>query len=84
MVRKYNPKEIDLKIEAVIPYENDEYTGFTIYWTSSIIGFGEYNIYKSTNSSKWCADSDHMDFDDDKEFITELMRLFIKMLKIEA
>ena len=83
MARKYNPKEIDLRIEAVIPYENAVYTGFTIYW-SSAIGFGSYNIYKSANSSKWCADSDHMDFNDDKEFITELMRLFIEMLKIEA
>ena len=83
MVRKYNPKEIDLKIKGVYPYENKKYTGFTICWTSSI-GFGEYDIYRSANDNKWYADSEHMDSNDDKEFITELMRLFIEELHIEV
>lgn len=83
MVRKYNSKVIDLRIEAIIPYENAVYTGFTIYWSSSI-GFGSYNIYKHTNSLGWFADSEYMDSNDNKEFITELMRLFIETLKIEA
>lgn len=83
MARKHNPKEIDLKIGGVYPYSNAKWEGFEIHWTSKI-GFGTYNIYRSRGSNKWYADSESMDFNDDKEFITELMRLFIETLKIEA
>lgn len=83
MTRKHNPKEIDLKIENIYPYSNAKWEGFDIYWTSKI-GFGTYNIYRSRDSNKWFADSEYMDSDNNKEFITELMRLFIETLKIEA
>jgi len=79
---KINVKEIDLKIEDFCPFSNEKYEGFYIVW-SSTIGFGEYTIFREKGSDEWYADSEHMDYPNNKEFITELMKLFIKDLHIE-
>ena len=81
-MRKHNVKEINLQIDEVIPFVNSRHSGFIIEWSSNI-GFGEYTIYKdSKEESKWYADSETMDANDNKEFITELMNLFIDKLHI--
>lgn len=78
-MRKHSVKDIHLQIDDFEPFVNEEYQGFTINWSSDI-GWGEYVVYKSGN--KWCADSETMDVNEDKEFISELMRLFIEQLNV--
>lgn len=70
------------------------YVGFIICWSSDI-GFGEYTIkrpaleydkdfYNDCDAEEeWIADSEHTDINEDKEFIKELMRLFIEKLEIK-
>ena len=83
MARKNNVKEINLQIDSIEPFVNTRHSGFVICW-SSAIGFGEYTVYTETNSEdgKWYGDSEYMDSNEDKEFITELMRLFVEQLII--
>lgn len=81
MKRKYNPSEINLELAGLIPFVNKKYKGFTLYWNSDI-GFGEYTIYKNRSGNKWYADSEHMDSNEDKAFIKELMNKFIEELEI--
>ncbi len=82
MSRKHDVKNIHLQIDNFVPFVNENHIGFIIEWSSDI-GFGEYTIYKSENDNNWCGDSECMDSNNDKEFITELMRLFIEGLIIE-
>lgn len=79
MARKIDVTKINLEIVDVIPFVNDRHEGFLIEWDSDI-GFGEYTIYRTPGSYEWHADSECMDSPDDREFITELMRLFISQL----
>lgn len=81
MTSKFNVKEINLQIESVEPFVNAQYSGFTIHWYSTI-GFGEYMIYKEKDSDKWYGDSEYMDSGENKEFIAELMRIFIEKLTV--
>lgn len=81
MDRRHNVKEIGLEIDEFEPFKNEKYSGFRICW-SSAIGFGEYTVYKSADGDKWCGESECMDRGEDKEFISELMRLFIEQLTI--
>lgn len=84
--RKHDVKNIHLQIVDFETFVNDddEYRGITISWLSDI-GFGIYTIYQSTSGDddKWYADSETMDSNEDKEFISELMRLFIEELYID-
>ena len=78
MEKKFKASEINLKIERVIPG-----VGGLLFEWSSDIGFGEYAIYQSKEDpNQWCADSEYMDINEDKEFTRELMRLFIEQLDI--
>ena len=80
-MRKHPVDTINLEIIGIIPfYHSNENNGFVIEWDSDI-GFGQYIIYK--NQDGFIADSEHMDSNEDKDFIKELMRLFIEDLKIE-
>ncbi len=83
MTRKHDVKEIGLQIDAVNPFVNEKYCGFVIQWSSKI-GFGEYTIIRQKDEDEWCADSEHMDSNEDKEFVTELMRLFVEQLDVQA
>lgn len=81
MARKNDVKKIHLYIDDFTPFVNERCIGFIVRWSSDI-GFGEYTLSKSDSASEWCGDSECMDNNEDKEFITELMRLFIEKLVI--
>jgi hypothetical protein len=81
MARKHDVTQINLDAYDIEPFVNEKYTGFVIKWDSDI-GFGEYTIYKKIDSDEWFADSEHMDNNEDKAFIKELMKLFIEKLNI--
>lgn len=81
MGRKHNVKEINLEITNIEPFINDRREGFIIQWSSKT-GWGEYALYKEKGSNEWHADSECMDFANDKEFITKLMNCFIDKLII--
>lgn len=81
-MRQYNPSEINLTIDKFKPFENEKYVGIKIEWSSDI-GFGEYLIYKDLESNRWRADSEATDKGEDKDFIRELMKLFIDQLEIK-
>ena len=82
-MRKHNIKEIHLSVDDIKGYNNEVFNGSIIY-QSSDIGFGEYATGKDPkdNDFKLYADSEHMDSNDNKEFISELMNLVIKKLII--
>lgn len=82
MAKKHDVTQINLDAYDIEPFVNEQYAGFVIKWDSTI-GFGEYTIYKRTGTNEWFADSEHMDSNSDKEFVTELMRLFIDKLTVE-
>ena len=82
MSRKFPVDNINLDAYEIEPFVNEKYTGFVIKWDSDI-GFGEYTIYKAIGSDKWCANSEHMDSNEDKAFVKELLALFIEKLNIE-
>ena len=81
MARRFAADTINLDAYEFEPFANEKYTGVTIRWDSDI-GFGEYTIYKAVDSDKWCAESEHIDNNEDKSFIKELMKLFIEKLNI--
>jgi hypothetical protein len=82
MARRYEVDEINLGITDVVPFSNERHSGFIIEWSSDI-GFGEYTIYKPADSDEWYGDSEYMDSNEDKDFIRELMKLFINKLIVE-
>ena len=82
MARKHKVNEIHLEIIDLIPFSNDRSVGFIVQWDSDI-GFGEYTVYKFKDSYVWQADAETMDNNEDKDFIKELMRLFIEKLQIQ-
>lgn len=81
MAVQFEVDKINLDAYEFEPFINEKYTGVTIRWDSNI-GFGEYTIYKSVDSDKWCAQSERMDNNEDKSFIKELMKLFIEKIDI--
>lgn len=83
MKRKINVNEINLSIAAVIPFSNEKYDGIQIEWDADI-GFGMYTLYRGKGSGKWCADSEHMDSSDDKDFLKKLLSLFVDEVQIES
>lgn len=83
MAKRFEVDTINLDAYEFKPFVNEKYMGFIIKWDSNI-GFGEYTIYKFTNSDdeKWYAQSEHMDNNEDKAFVKELMKLFINKLEV--
>ena len=81
MARRFEVNSINLEVYDVRPFVNERGSGFVIEWDSDI-GFGEYTIYKRSDSDEWHGDSEHMDNNTDKDFIKELMKLFIDKLNI--
>ena len=82
MSRKNDPTKINLEITSVQPFENNKWEGLAINWDSDI-GFGTYMIYKRPEKSELYADSEHMDSNEDKAFLQELLRLLLEKVKIE-
>lgn len=82
MKRKHDITKINLDAYDIDVFSNANFTGFVIKWNSSI-GFGEYTIYKRTGTNEWFADSEYMDSNADKAFVTELMSRFVEKLTIE-
>lgn len=80
---KIDPKKINLEITGFKGFNNDTYTGFDIEWNSDI-GFGEYSFYrkKADEEFKILAVSEHMDYDDEKEFGKMLLHLLLEQTKI--
>lgn len=81
MEKQFEVNSINLKIIDLMPFTNEMYTGFDITWGSDI-GFGHYTIYQSLDTGKWYGDSEYMDKGEDKDFIRELMKIFIDELVI--
>ena len=81
MARRFEVDKINLDAYEIEPFINEKYVGFVIKWDSDI-GFGEYTIYKAIGSDKWQADSEHMDNNEDKAFLKELLKLFVGSLEI--
>ena len=81
MSRRIEVNNINLDAYEIKPFVNEKFTGLVIRWDSDI-GFGEYTIYKEVGSDEWYADSEHMDSNEDKDFIKELMRLFIEKINV--
>jgi hypothetical protein len=81
MARRFEVDKINLDAYEIKPFINEKYVGFVIKWDSDI-GFGEYTVYKAVGSDKWQADSEHMDNNEDKAFLNELLRLFVGSLEI--
>ena len=81
MARRFPVDSINLEVYDVQPFVNERSSGFVIKWGSDI-GFGEYTIYKCTDSDEWRGDSEHMVNNEDKDFIRELMRLFTDQLNV--
>lgn len=79
-MRKHKIEDIDLKLTDVEFFVDKRYESAYLSWSSKI-GFGEYTIYKGKDGV-WRADSETMDCNEDKEFITELMRQFVEKLDI--
>lgn len=74
--------EVEVAIEDIKPFVNDEYKGFKLLWCSNI-GFGEYTIYQSVDDpNRWKAESEHMDGPDDKWFIRKLFDDLIEQLEV--
>ena len=73
--------KINLDAYEFKPFVNEQYTGVVIRWDSDI-GFGQYTIYKEVGSDLWYAESEHMDSNDDKSFLKELLKSFVEKLEI--
>ena len=82
MKRAVKPNEIHLTVNTVETFQNDKHSGIVIEWDSDI-GFGEYTIYRKEGSSEWFGDSEHMDHGEDKDFIKELLRLFVEKITVK-
>ena len=81
MARRFEVDKINLDAYEIEPFINEKYIGFVIRWNSDI-GFGEYTVYKANGSDKWQADSEHMDNNEDKAFLNELLKQFVTSLDI--
>jgi hypothetical protein len=81
MARRFEVDKINLDAYEIKPFINENYVGFVIKWDSDI-GFGEYTIYKAVGADKWQADSEHMDSNEDKAFLNELLKQFVTSLEI--
>ena len=81
MARRFEVDKINLDAYEIEPFINEKYMGFVIRWDSDI-GFGEYIIYKAVGSDKWQADSEHMDSNEDRAFLIELLSQFVNSLEI--
>ena len=83
MKRVIKSDEIHLAVDGVEAFSNDRFHGFVIAWSSDV-GFGEYTVYRKKDSQEWLGDSEHMDCGNNKEFLKELLRLFVEKIIIKG
>ena len=81
MARRHKVDEIHLELYDIIPFNNERRSGVILQWSSDI-GFGEYTLFKNNGSDEWCGESEHMDNNEDREFIRYLLRLWADQLNI--
>ena len=80
--RKHDVSNINLKIDDIdVSVSSNGDIGIYIYWSSNI-GFGEYTLFYDKEQNAWFADSEYMDSNDDKAFLTELMSKFIEKVEV--
>lgn len=83
MKRKHDVEKINLTVRSMRPFCNDKFDGISIEWESDI-GFGEYTIYRPVGEEQWCADSEHMDTDEDKAFLHKLLGLIADGVSVRS
>lgn len=66
----------------VTPFSNEKYEGIEIKWDSNQ-GFGTYFIYRAKGSSNWIANSEHMDSNENKNFLLKLLQKFVDEVEVE-
>lgn len=77
-------REVEIQVDDIEPFVNDEYIGFKILWSGSI-GFGEYTIYKKVGEDKWYADDEFMENPkEDRAFLDILFKDFEKQVIINT
>lgn len=65
-----------VEVTDLIPIEH----GLILSWQGNI-GFGEYTIF-TDSEGHMLADSEHMDKDDDKEFLRSLFDSIVEQIKV--
>lgn len=65
----------------ITPFSNEEYEGVEIKWDSNQ-GFGTYTLYRVKGSSNWIADSEHMDSNENKNFLRKLLQKFADEVEV--
>lgn len=89
MSRKHNVDEINLQIYDIEfwgEWERNE-GGMQIFWESNI-GYGTLTIVKYLEGDDTemilSADTEHMDFEDDKAFTRKVLSLLADIIKVEG
>ena len=76
-------REVEVHVDDIEPFVNDQYTGFKILWNGDI-GWGEYIIYKGIGEEGWHIDDEYMeDPEGDTAFLKILFDDFIKQLEVK-
>lgn len=78
-----NKEEVKIVIVDIEPFDNDTWRGFKIIWSGNI-GFGEYTIYRDKTENQWYGDSECMDSNDDKWFLSLLLDKLKEMITIDG
>lgn len=74
-------REVEVHVDDIEPFVNDEYVGFKILWSGSI-GWGEYTVYKK--DGEWHIDDEYMENSEgDRTFLRILLEDFTKQLEVE-
>ena len=74
-------REVEVHVDDIEPFVNDEYIGFKILWSGSI-GWGEYTVYKK--DGEWYVDDEYMENPEgDRTFLRILLEDFTKQLEVE-
>lgn len=71
----------ELDSTEITPFSNKEYEGIEIKWDSNR-GFGTYFIYRAKGTSNWIADSEHMDSNENKNFLRMLLQKFADEVEV--
>ena len=74
--------KVNVELSDIEVFKNEEYQGIKLLWQGNI-GFGEYTIYQSTDDpNKWKADSECMDYQNNKWFLKKILESLIDNVEI--